>query len=69
MHRPGGHVLVYQMFGSELLEPREATWLWATMGVVPDSADPARTEAAIGAAGLRIKERLLIGSEWPGRVG
>ena len=62
--RPGGHVLVYQMFGSELLEPREAAWLWATMGVVPESADPARSEAAIAAAGLRIGERLLIGSEW-----
>ena len=62
--RPGGHAIVYQMFGSELLEPREAAWLWATMGVVPDSADPARTEAAIAAAGLRIDERLEIGSEW-----
>jgi len=61
--RPGGHVLVYQMFGSGLLEPREAAWLWAAMGVVPESADPAGTEAAIAAAGLRIKERLLIGSE------
>jgi len=62
--RLGGHAIVYQMFGSELLEPREAAWLWATMGVVPDSADPARTEAAIAAAGLRIDERLEIGSEW-----
>ena len=62
--RPGGHVLVYQMFGSELLEPREAAWLWATMGVVPQSADPARTEAAVAAAGLRIDEQLQIGSEW-----
>ena len=62
--RPDGHVLVYQMFGSELLEPREAAWLWATMGVVPENADPARTETAIAAAGLRIDERLLIGSEW-----
>jgi len=62
--RPGGHAIVYQMFGSELLEPREAAWLWAAMGVVPDSADPARAEAAIAAAGLRIDERLEIGSEW-----
>lgn len=62
--RPGGHVLVYQMFGSELLESGEAAWLWATMGVVPENADPARTEAAIAAAGLRIDERLEIGSEW-----
>jgi SAM-dependent methyltransferase len=62
--RPGGHALVYQMFGSELLEPGEAAWLWATMGVVPENADPARTEAAIATAGLRIDERLEIGSEW-----
>jgi SAM-dependent methyltransferase len=62
--RPGGYALVYQMFGSELLESREAAWLWATMGVVPQNADPARTEAAIAAAGLRVDERLEIGSEW-----
>ena len=62
--RPGGHVLVYQMFGSGLLEAREAAWLWATMGVVPENADPARTEAAIATAGLRIDECLEIGSEW-----
>src|SRR5207244_4504335 len=29
--RAGGHMLVYQMFGTERLEPREAAWLWATM--------------------------------------
>jgi SAM-dependent methyltransferase len=62
--RPGGHALVYQMFGSELLEPAEAAWLWATMGVVPDNADPERTEVAIAAAGLRVDDRLEIGSEW-----
>jgi SAM-dependent methyltransferase len=62
--RPGGHALVYQMFGSALLEPGEAAWLWTTMGVVPENADPARTEAAIAAAGLRIDERLEIGPEW-----
>jgi hypothetical protein len=31
---------------------------------VPENADPARTETAIAAAGLRIDERLEIGSEW-----
>ena len=62
--RPAGHALVYQMFGSALLDPAEAAWLWSTMGVVPENADPARTEAAIAAAGLRIDEQLEIGSEW-----
>ena len=32
--------------------------------MVPGNADPARTEAAIAAAGLRIDEQLEIGAEW-----
>jgi SAM-dependent methyltransferase len=40
--RPGGYVVVYQMFGSELLEPREAAWACAARrrSGVPDP--PAR---------------------------
>ena len=52
------------MFGTELLEPREAAWLFDTMGVVPANADPAQTEAAIAAAGLRIDQCMAIGTEW-----
>jgi SAM-dependent methyltransferase len=62
--RPGGRALVYQMFGTELLEPREAAWLFETMGVVPGNADPARTEAAITAAGLDIDQSIAVGTEW-----
>lgn len=62
--RPGGHALVYQMFGTDRLEPREARWLFATAGFVPASADPRRTEDAIAAAGLRVDERLDLGTEW-----
>lgn len=62
--RPGGRVLVYQMFGTEWLEPREAEWLWDTMGVRPASADPANTDAAIAAAGLRIDQCIPVGTEW-----
>ena len=62
--RPGGRAVIYQMLGTELLEPREAAWLFATMGVGPANADPAATEAAIAAAGLRIDQRLVIGTEW-----
>jgi len=40
--RPGGRALVYQMFATALLEPREAAWLFGTMGVVPASANPAK---------------------------
>jgi SAM-dependent methyltransferase len=62
--RPGGRALVYQMFGTDLLEPREAAWLFDTMGVVPGNADPARTESAIAAAGLRIDQSIDVGTEW-----
>ena len=62
--RPGGRALVYQMFGTERLEAREGEWLWKAMGVVPQSAVPSRTEAAIATAGLRIDECIGIGSEW-----
>jgi SAM-dependent methyltransferase len=62
--RPGGRALVYQMFGTERLEPREAGWFWPTMGVVPASADPASTAKAIAASGLRLDECIVLGSEW-----
>jgi hypothetical protein len=34
------------------------------MGVVPTSADPATTEQAIAAVGLRIDECLKLATEW-----
>jgi SAM-dependent methyltransferase len=61
--RVDGRALVYQMFGTDRLEPQEAAWLWKTMGVVPTSADPSRTEAAISAAGLRVDDCIDL-SEW-----
>jgi hypothetical protein len=33
------------------------------MGVVPTSAPPERSEAAIAAAGLRVDRRIVIGTE------
>jgi SAM-dependent methyltransferase len=62
--KPTGRALVYQMLGTDGLEPREAAWLWDTMGVVPASADPACVEAAIAAAGLRIDRCVEVGAEW-----
>jgi SAM-dependent methyltransferase len=62
--RNGGYALVHQTFATERLEPREAEWLWQALGVVAASTDPARNEAAIAASGLRIDERVDLGSEW-----
>lgn len=61
--RPGGIAVVYQMLGTELLEPGEREWLFSTMGVVPASADHTVVEAAIGKSGLRVFERIDLATE------
>lgn len=63
--REGGHALVYQScFMTDRLEPREAEWLWKTLGIAPASTDPSRTENAIAAADLRVDDCVVVGSEW-----
>lgn len=62
--REDGRVIVYQVVGTHRLEPREAEWLWRTMGVVAASADPRRIEAAIAAGGLQIEEQIDLSTEW-----
>lgn len=62
--RPRGVAIVYQMFGTERLEPSEAAWLWQTMGVVPTSADLARSLAVIGESELELTEHIAVGTEW-----
>jgi SAM-dependent methyltransferase len=58
--RPGGRVLVYQMFGTDRLEPREAALLFEN----PERARPARSDAAIAASGLRLEACIDLGTEW-----
>jgi SAM-dependent methyltransferase len=62
--RDRGHVIVYQMFATDRLEPREAAELYAALDCVPTSMEPRRTETAIEAAGLRIDECHILGTEW-----
>ena len=62
--RPGGTAIVYQMFGTNRLEPNEASWLWQTMRVVPSSADVSVTEEVIEASPLDLVEHLHVGTEW-----
>jgi SAM-dependent methyltransferase len=66
--RANGRAVVYQTFGTERLEPREAGWLWSAVGVVPSSTDRARAEAAIAAAGLRIEDSIGFTGEWGERA-
>lgn len=62
--RANGRALVYQAFGTDQLEPREADWFWSTMGIVPTAADRACTDAAISAAGLRIDDSIDLSGDW-----
>jgi SAM-dependent methyltransferase len=62
--RDGGRALVYVMLASDRLEAREAEELWRLGGLVGGSFDGEAVEAAIAGAGLRIDQRVEIGSEW-----
>lgn len=63
--RPGGRALVYLMLTTGLLEPDEAVRLH---GEHLASMDAERVETAMTGAGLRIDERVEIGSEWGERA-
>jgi ubiquinone/menaquinone biosynthesis C-methylase UbiE len=62
--KPGGSMLVYQTFATELLEPGEAARLYGPLAVVAANMSTAAFETACRDAGLRIAERDTIASEW-----
>ena len=62
--KAGGQMLVYQTFATELLEPNEADWLYASLAIVAANMSPRFVEQTVTEAGLTIAERDIIGSEW-----
>jgi SAM-dependent methyltransferase len=60
--RAGGHMLIYNMFNGDRLEPREAERQW-TRDVVLANADHKHVEAAIAVAGFQIEECIELKSE------
>ena len=62
--KPGGAVLVFAVFATRLLEPREAERLWRGTAVVASSADPANFERAAIEAGFAIERREGLHGEW-----
>jgi hypothetical protein len=52
------------MFRSDRPQPEETGWLWRTFGNAPGNDDPSIVEAAMAGAGLRVDERMDLGSEW-----
>lgn len=66
--RPGGRAMVYVMLAGKRLEPREADAFFEMSRGIRSSFDASCVEEAIAAGGLRVDERLEIGSEWGERA-
>jgi ubiquinone/menaquinone biosynthesis C-methylase UbiE len=64
--RPGGTMIAYATFATDRLEPREEDELAAALSV--QSLDAAEVEAAATEAGLVLRSRELLGSEWRERM-
>jgi ubiquinone/menaquinone biosynthesis C-methylase UbiE len=62
--KPGGWVLAYQTFASDLLEPEEAARIFSALSIVPENMSPMTFEQTVGQVGLTIETRDLISSEW-----
>lgn len=61
--KENGRVVVYQLFATGWLEPREAAWLWEKAKVITENADRTVMETAFASAGLRIVREMELGSE------
>jgi SAM-dependent methyltransferase len=61
--KPGGHLLVYQTFATDMLEPGERARLYADMAVVPERMKTDDFEKRASAAGFTIEMIDVVGSE------
>lgn len=62
--KPGGVMLIYTNFASELFEPGEAAMIHEPLGNAPKNLDENFVEAAFQRAGLAIERKDVIGTEW-----
>jgi SAM-dependent methyltransferase len=62
--RPGGHMLAYQSFATDLLEPIEAQRLYGDFALVAANMDAGYWESCARDAGFAIVERDEVGGEW-----
>jgi ubiquinone/menaquinone biosynthesis C-methylase UbiE len=62
--RPGGRMLVYTDFATDLLHADEAEMINPPMGVIPRNLDEEFVEAAFGHAGLAVAQKHIVGTEW-----
>lgn len=61
--KPEGAMLVYTTVATGRMEPKEAAWLYASFGLVPESMDDSAVEAAFQAAGFQMHSKEQLGSE------
>lgn len=63
--KPGGVALIYTMYATDLLEPREASALYTGLSdLKARSMAPGSHDDAIGRSGLNIVLREVLSSEW-----
>jgi ubiquinone/menaquinone biosynthesis C-methylase UbiE len=62
--KPGGAMIVHTIFATDLLEPKEAAWLYEILDIVPENMSPVYFEEALNTADFQICSREEIGSEW-----
>jgi SAM-dependent methyltransferase len=66
--RPGGRMLAYVTCATDLLEPREAAWLFGAVAIVPESTQPDAIERHAANAGLSLVSKTELGGEWRERM-
>jgi SAM-dependent methyltransferase len=62
--RPDGSLLLYTVFATDLLEPKERELLARNLALVPENLEGVRVEAALARAGLEVVTKDVIGTEW-----
>jgi sarcosine/dimethylglycine N-methyltransferase len=66
--RPGGKMLAYVTCSTDKLEPHEASWLFDSLAIVPESTQPDAIESLAAAAGLTLVSKTELGGEWRERM-
>lgn len=61
--KPGGAMIIYEVFGTPLLYPEEADQLCRDLATVPERMDADDMESTIAAVGFDIERREILGSE------
>lgn len=60
----GGHMVIYQTFATDRMESTEASTIYESLAVAPESMDPLRLEAEATRSGFSVVSKDVIGSEW-----